>query len=148
MPQKSAEGKVGHAVGGDIEALQGRKAEQQIGQAGNGDRRPKRKGVASKSRDLSNDPRPKSQYLGLPDSRRSEAPRGVYEGTESFVGDACYRKPGYSHLAQPAEPPYADPHVRWCGRGGRVIVPPIPMCAKHVRQFGGESPLHNVMDVK
>jgi len=38
-----------------------------------------------------------------------------------------YRKPGYPHLAQPAEPPYADPHVRWCGRGGRVIVPPIPM---------------------
>jgi hypothetical protein len=28
--QKSAKGKVGHAVGKDIEALQGRKAEQQI----------------------------------------------------------------------------------------------------------------------
>jgi len=27
VSQKSAEGKVGHAVGGDIEALQGRKAE-------------------------------------------------------------------------------------------------------------------------
>ena|SRR6516164_5776170 len=34
---------------------------QQIGQAGNRDRRPERKGVASKSRDLRNDPRPKSQ---------------------------------------------------------------------------------------
>jgi len=42
VPQKSAEGKVGHAVGEDIEALQGRKAEQRIGQAGNGDRRPER----------------------------------------------------------------------------------------------------------
>ena len=63
---------------------------------------------------------------GLPDSS-SEAPRGVYEGTESFPGDGLYRKPGYSHLAQPAEPPYADPHVRWCGRGGRAIVPPIPI---------------------
>jgi hypothetical protein len=41
VPQKS-EGKVGHAVGEDIEALQGRKAEQQIGHAGNGDRRPER----------------------------------------------------------------------------------------------------------
>ena len=40
--QKSAEGKVGHAVGGDIEALQGRKAEKRIGQAGNDDRRPER----------------------------------------------------------------------------------------------------------
>lgn len=55
--QKSAEGKVGHAVGKDIEALQSRKAEQQIGQAGNDDRRPERfpargiKGRASKRRD-------------------------------------------------------------------------------------------------
>jgi hypothetical protein len=37
VPQKSAEGKVGYAVGKDIEALQGRKAEKQIGQAGNDD---------------------------------------------------------------------------------------------------------------
>ena len=37
---KSAEGKVGHAVGNDIEPVQCRKAEQRIGQAGNGDRRP------------------------------------------------------------------------------------------------------------
>src|SRR5215469_18348815 len=107
-----------------------RKAEKPIGQAGNGDRRPERKGVASTLRDLRNDPRPKTQSLGLPDSRRSEAPSGVYEGTESLAGDACCRKPGYSHLAQPAEPPYADPHVRWCGRGGRVIVPPIPISAR------------------
>ena len=33
--QKSAEGVVGHVVGKAIEALQSRKAEQQIGQAGN-----------------------------------------------------------------------------------------------------------------
>jgi hypothetical protein len=59
---------------------------------------------------------------------RSEAPRGVYEGTESFAGDACYRKPGYLHLAQPAEPPYADPHVRWCGRGEWATTPPMPIC--------------------
>jgi hypothetical protein len=57
VAQKSAEGKVGHAVGEDIEALQGRKAEKQIGQAGNGDRRPERypargiKEKASKRRD-------------------------------------------------------------------------------------------------
>jgi len=42
LSQKSAEGIVGHAVGEAIEALQSRKAEQQIGQAGNDDRRPKR----------------------------------------------------------------------------------------------------------
>src|SRR5580700_7725432 len=57
MSQKSAEGKVGHAVGKASEALQCRKAEQQIGRAGNDDRRPERypargiKGKASKWRD-------------------------------------------------------------------------------------------------
>ena len=37
VAQKSAEGKVSHAVGEAIEALQSRKAEQQIGHAGNDD---------------------------------------------------------------------------------------------------------------
>ena len=40
--QKSAAGEVVYVVGKAIEALQSRKAEQQIGQAGNGGRRPKR----------------------------------------------------------------------------------------------------------
>ena len=30
-------------------------------------------------------------------------------------------------IAQLAEPPYADPHVRWCGRGGAARLPPIPI---------------------
>ena len=57
VSQKSAEGKVEHAVGEANEALQSRKAEKQIGQAGNGDRRPERfptggiKEKASKRRD-------------------------------------------------------------------------------------------------
>jgi hypothetical protein len=57
VSQKSAEGKVGHAVGKAIEALQSRKAEQQIGHAGNDGRRPERypaRGIkerASKRRD-------------------------------------------------------------------------------------------------
>jgi hypothetical protein len=38
--QKSAEGVLGQAAGKASEALQGRKAEQQIGQAGNDGRRP------------------------------------------------------------------------------------------------------------
>src|ERR1700683_3761959 len=29
--------------------------------------------------------------------------------------------------AQVAEPPDADPHVRWCGRGGAARLPPIPI---------------------
>src|SRR6202047_1185236 len=32
-----------------------------------------------------------------------------------------------SWLVQPAEPLDADPHVRWCGRGGRATVSPIPI---------------------
>ncbi len=57
VSQKSAKGRVGHDVGKASEALQCRKAEQQIGQAGNEDRRPERypargvKGKASKRRD-------------------------------------------------------------------------------------------------
>ena len=46
--QKSAEGVVGQAVGKASEALQGRKAEQQIGRAGNDGRRPERLGQASR----------------------------------------------------------------------------------------------------
>jgi len=42
VSQKSAKGKVGHAVGNASEALQCRKAEQQTGRAGNGNRRPQR----------------------------------------------------------------------------------------------------------
>src|SRR6476660_83080 len=49
--QKSAEGILGQAVGKASEALQGRKAEQQIGQAGNDGRRPERLGVASRTGD-------------------------------------------------------------------------------------------------
>jgi len=41
-----------------------------------------------------------------------------------------------------------DPYARWCGRGGAARLPPIPMCAEHVRQLGGVSPLHNLMEVK
>ncbi len=49
--QESAEGIVGHAVGKAREALQGRKAEQRIGRAGNDGRRPERSGVASRTGD-------------------------------------------------------------------------------------------------
>jgi hypothetical protein len=110
-----------------------RKAEKPIGHAGNDERRPERypargiKGRASKQCDLRDDTRQKPILFGLPEASRGETPRGVQEGTESSPGDALCRTPGYSHLAQPAEPPYADPHVRWCGRGGRAIVPPIPI---------------------
>ena len=31
--------------------------------------------------------------------------------------------------AKPTEPPPADPHVRWWGRGEWVTTPPMPICA-------------------
>src|SRR6185436_12916534 len=41
--------------------------------------------------------------------------------------------------AQSAEPPDADPHVRWCGRGGAVRPPPIPI-AQEVPPHGQPTP--------
>jgi len=35
----------------------------------------------------------KANLVGLPDARRSEAPRDVYEGTESLSGDAQIESP-------------------------------------------------------
>ena len=67
--QKSAEGKVGHAVGEDIEALQAERRSHKLGQAGNGDRRPERypargiKGTASKQCDLRDDTRQKTNIV-------------------------------------------------------------------------------------
>src|SRR6516162_3164395 len=49
--QKSAEGGVGQAVGEASEALQGRKAEQQLGRGGTVGRRPERLGEASRIAD-------------------------------------------------------------------------------------------------
>ena len=51
VAQKSADGIVGQDVGKASEALQSRKAEQQIGRAGNEGRRPERLGVASRTGD-------------------------------------------------------------------------------------------------
>jgi hypothetical protein len=33
----------------------------------------------------------------------------------------------YDGLALPSEPPDADPHVGWCGRGERATAPPMPI---------------------
>jgi hypothetical protein len=38
------------------------------------------------------------------------------------------KRPAHGFLwDQPIEPPYADPHVRWCGRGDWVTRPPMPI---------------------
>src|SRR5208283_2240396 len=135
VSQKSAEGKVGHAVGKDMEALQGRKAEQPIGRAGNDDRRPERypargiKGKASEQRDLRDDRRQKKPILfGLAEASRGEAPRGIQEGTESPSGDALCRKPGYFTPSSTRRTAVCGPActVVWEGRTGDC--PPYPDC--------------------
>ena len=103
VSQKSAEGKVGHAVGEDIEALQKPK--------GGETDRPRRercskartvpvrgiKGRASKWRDSGASSGRKPILFGLPEASRGEAPRGLQEGTETSPGDALCRTSGYSH---------------------------------------------------
>ena len=39
-------------------------------------------------------------------------------------------------LAQLLEPPYTDPYVRWCGRGGAERLPPIPINPQRVTPSG------------
>src|SRR2546425_1158238 len=102
VPQKSAEGKVDHAVGEDNEALQCRKAEQPIGRAGNDDRRPERypargiKGRASKQCDLGDGAGKKPNRFGLPGARWGEAPGGRQGGDKFFPGRPPIKTPGFS----------------------------------------------------
>src|SRR5262249_30169785 len=72
----------------------------------------------------------------------TESPLAKRE-TQSPATDESHRRPLNS-----IEPPCTDPYARWCGRGGAARLPPIPLCAEHVRQLGGASPLYNLMEVK
>jgi hypothetical protein len=63
--------------------------------------------------------------------------------------------PGWcSRTAQPTEPPYTDPYVRWCGRGGAVTLPPIPIGRRSALEFSGHKrpscrgqPLHPILTI-
>ena len=39
-----------------------------------------------------------------------------------------------THVVNSTEPPGADPHARWCGRGA-VARPPIPICFTHTNIY-------------
>jgi len=63
--------------------------------------------------------------------REAEDPAGNQRLMEETSGI------GRGSIAQPFEPPYTDPYVRWCGRGGGAILPPIPItsvCATSLRE--------------
>jgi hypothetical protein len=54
-------------------------------------------------------------------------------------------------LAQPLEPPYTDPYVRWCGRGRRVTAP-IPintgLCAERLPRAAAHRRLKPVIRIR
>src|SRR5437016_7786411 len=45
--------------------------------------------------------------------------------------------------AQLTEPPYADPHVRWCGRGEWATTPPMPILSKSLESVEGRGSVHS-----
>src|SRR6202041_4194637 len=72
--------------------------------------------------------------LGGPNCRESSRPvadcelaRSHHRFAECLLCQARASTHGGAVLVQSAEPPYADPHVRWCGRGGGATRPPMPI---------------------
>ena len=137
--QKSADGIVGQAVGKASEALQSRKAEQQIGRAGNDGRRPERwewqVGLVTHEWNAAEDP----VFTGLGTGAQGETPVGGCQGTEPVVAKPAPQSPALVPTScrcpslTPSNRRVRDPYARWCGRGGTARCPPIPMCAQHVR---------------
>src|ERR1700733_2170673 len=56
-----------------------------------------------------------------------ELARSHHRFAECLLCQARASTHGGAVLVQSAEPPYADPHVRWCGRGGGATRPPMPI---------------------
>src|SRR5208283_1992431 len=67
--------------------------------------------------------------LSLPGADRVKPERNLEAAKPpSAKCDPNLRPPSW---AQVTEPPYTDPYVRWCGRGGAVRLPPIPIRARY-----------------
>jgi RNA-directed DNA polymerase len=92
--QKSAAGEVVHVVGKAIETLRSRKAEKQIGHAGNGGRRPKRKEAAIRRRNSMSEMRQKIQpRLAFGEESRGEAPQAPRGGAETITAKRMNESP-------------------------------------------------------
>ena len=97
MQQKSAAGEVVHVVGKAIEALQAERRRQQIGPAGNGGRRPKRKEAASRRRNSMSDMRQKIRpRLAFGEETRSEAPQAPGQRAETLTAKRMNERPASS----------------------------------------------------
>jgi len=73
--------------------------------------------------------------LGFELLDRVKPDRGARSG-ETLIGGERIEHPAQC-WAQRTEPPYADPHVRWCGRGERVTAPPMPINDALIAFCGG-----------
>src|SRR5947208_13324107 len=73
--------------------------------------------------------------LDFKSERMGEARRAEEKGNESsmaeYESESLAERKGRTRSTLPsgltAEPPCADPHARWCGRGRAVRLPPIPI---------------------
>src|SRR5580692_2009271 len=65
--------------------------------------------------------------LSFTGSEDGEAETETWSGEALVATDDSKLRPARAQLA---EPPYADPPVRWCGRGEQVTAPPIPIATK------------------
>ena len=92
--------------------------------------RPERTRAVNKSGGLRNRLRQKTSSV-WPAGRHGEGEAQLDRPARdrTVAGNSCTQNPAcaLSAQAQLAEPPYADPHVRWCGRGERETAPPIPI---------------------
>ena len=76
----------------------------------------------------------RARRLGRSDGRQRARPveAGEFTGFGDCTAQFLLRlardsETDWPAIAQPAEPPDADPHVRWCARGGAARLPPIPI---------------------
>ena len=67
--------------------------------------------------------------LALEPVAKGEARNPDTQGTEARTAHAEPERPAAQPLNS-VEPPCTDPYARWCGRGGAVRLPPIPIALR------------------
>jgi len=72
--------------------------------------------------------------LNLGAGAAGEARNAATQESEIRAAKACLERPAAPQADQSAEPPCTDPYARWCGRGGAVTRPPIPIARRGVER--------------
>jgi RNA-directed DNA polymerase len=70
-----------------------------------------------------------AQTAGSPQGpwRLAQSPALTIALSNAYFAQLGASTHGRALLASSAEPPYADPHVRWCGRGAWATTSPMPI---------------------